>query len=324
VDEEVQDQLMIVGLPTVAVAWLVGGLAAAGTGPEVEAAFTAVAFLGTLLFVGAGVLALGLARLATVRGDGAGSGTWFGFALAVAIGVTVIGLPAAAVLGVPLEILLGAMVAPIRILGALLVLLLSPVVALGALVAELAQNILPDGFAQGVIQLPQIDFGNAEPISPLPGVLFYLVVGTIILIELAILGIYLWWRWRERGRMASLGLEVAEERSVVFDRPPRPVPQPREAPPSRLDVDDPVGAYLAALEALASDGRWARGPAETPRIHAARVATGQPALDGAPTLARLAAAYQLVRYAGHRLGARETARAANRFRRLEEAIRQSR
>jgi hypothetical protein len=324
VDEEVQDTLMRWGLPALAVAWLVGDLAARQAGPEVRDAFTAVAFLGSIVFVGAGVLALGLARLATVRGEGVGGGSWFGFALIVAVGITVIGIPAGALLGVPLETLLIALVAPIRVIGALLVLVLSPVVVLAALLVELVQPILPEGFGQGTITLPEIDVGIRQPDSPLPGILFYVAILVIILLELAAVAFYLWWRWRQGRELASLTDELAEERSVVFDRVPRPPREPRAAPPPRRDRHDPVGAYLLALEALADDGRWARRDAETPRHHAARVEANAAGGPVAAALARLAAGYQLLRYAGRPLSAREQARTADRLDRLERALRQSR
>ena len=324
VDEEVQDNLMRWGLPALAVAWLVGDLAARQAGPEVHDAFTAVAFLGSIVFVGAGVLALGLARLAAVRGDGVGGGSWFGFALIVALGITLIGIPAGALLGVPLETLLIALVAPIRVIGALLVLVLSPVVVLAALLVELVQPLLPEGFGQGTITLPEIDVGIRQPDSPLPGILFYVAFLVIILIELAAVGFYIWWRWRQGREMASLTDELAEERSVVFDRPPRPPREPRAVPPPRRDRHDPVGAYLLALDALAEDGRWPRHVAETPRHHAARVEANVAGSPVAAALARLAAGYQLLRYAGRPLSVREEARTADRLDRLERALRQSR
>ncbi|MGH2488024.1 MAG: hypothetical protein ACRDFR_00180, partial [Candidatus Limnocylindria bacterium] len=231
VDEEVQDQLMRWGLPALALAWLIGDVAAGRVGPSLQEPFTAVAFIGSLVFVGSGVLALGLARLATVRGDGPGGGSWFGFALLVALGVTVLGIPAALVLGVPLETMLVALVAPIRVFGALIVLLLSPVVVLAALFIDLARGILPEGFGAGTIQLPVIEVGVQQPTSPLPGIVFYVVVVTIILLELAAVALYLWWRWRERREMEALLGDVAEERSVVFDRARRPPRQPRPAAP---------------------------------------------------------------------------------------------
>jgi hypothetical protein len=319
VDEEVQDALMRWGLPVLGAAWLIGDVAARNAGPLLHDAFTAVAFIGALVFIGAGVLALGLARLATVRGDGPGGGSWFGFALVVALGITVIGIPAAAFLGVPLEMVVVALLAPIRVIGALVALVLSPVVLVALLLASLVRGVIP-GFGEGQIDLPAIDPTVTQPDSPLPAITFYVVVGVIILAELLVIGLYLWWRWRERREIAALIGGAHEERSVVFDRAPRPARAPRPEPPPRHDRHDPVGAYLLALDALATDGRWPRDAAETPRHHAARVADDA---TRAP-LARLAAAYQLLRYAERPLTDRERARAANRLASLERAIRHSR
>jgi hypothetical protein len=277
------------------------------------------------VFIGAGVLALGLARLAAVRGDGPGGGSWFGFALVVALGVTVIGVPAGALLGVPIETLVVALLAPVRVIGALLVLVLSPVVLVAALLVDLVRPLLPPGFGQGSLDLPTIDPGVAPPTTPLPGILFYVLVGAIIVAELAAVALYLWWRWRERRQMEALLSELHEEREVVFERAPRPERAPAPPPAPRRDRHDPVGAYLLALDALAADGRWPRHPAETPRQHLARLdaagGSSSPVHDG---LARLADAYQLVRYAGHRLTARERARTADRLTRLERALRSTR
>jgi len=329
-DEEVQDALMRWGLPVLAAAWLIGDLAARNGGPLLHDAFTAVAFIGSLLFIGSGVLALGLARLAAVRGDGSGGGSWFGFALVVALGMTVIAIPAAYLLGVPLEMLVVAALAPIRVIGALLVLILSPVVLLAALVADLARGILPPGFGLGGLELPQIDPGMTQPTSPLPGILFYVVVGVIIALELAAVALYLWWRWRERREIEALLSEVHEERTVVFDRAPRPARPGRAVAAPRRDRDDPVGAYLLALDALADDGRWPRRPAESPRQHLARL-SGDAAGAGAgarspigDAMARLAAAYQLVRYAERPLTGAERRRSAARVTRVEQALRHSR
>lgn len=321
VDEEVQDQLMRWGLPAAGIAWLIGDVAASRVGPSLLEPFTAVAFIGSLVFIGSGVLALGLARLATVRGDGPGGGSWFGFALLVALAVTVLGIPAALVLGVPLEMLIVALVAPVRVVGAFIVLLFSPVILLAALFIDLARDILPEGFGQGTIQLPVFDLGVRQPTSPVPGILFFVVLAVIILIELAAIALYIWWRWHVRRDMDALMRTVVEERSIVFERPPREPRPPRPRPPRRLDRSDPVAAYLAALEALAADGRWARHPAETPRDHLARIVPPAPL---AASLARLAAGYQLIRYAGRTLGDQEKRRAAGRLDRLERLLREAR
>ena len=317
VDEEVQDRLMRWGLPTVAIAWLVGDIAARQAGTGIEDAFTAVAFLGALVFVGAGTLALGLARLASVRSDGAGSASWFGFILVVAVGITAIGIPAALLLGVPLSTALMALIAPIRVIGALIVLILSPVMLLAALLVDAAQGVLPEGFGAGTLRLPTIHLGVRDPSSPVPGIVFWVAFAVIVLLELAAVAIYIWWRWRERRLMDAAIGELGEEREVVFDRPARPPRPPRPEATPRGDRHDPSGAYLLALDALAADGRWPHERAETPRDHLARIGDAYPV---AGPLRRLAAAYELIRYAGRPLGSRERARSPGRLGRVEEAI----
>jgi hypothetical protein len=78
-------------------------------------------------------------------------------------------------------------------------------------------------------------------------------------------------------------------------------------------VDDPAGAYLAALSSLERDGRWARRPNETPAVHAGRIRE-----EGmhAGAFGRLAVAYQLVRYGSLPLSERERRRATPRLRAL--------
>jgi len=116
---------------------------------------------------------------------------------------------------------------------------------------------------------------------------------------------------------ASIG-ELGEEREVVFDRPVRAPRAPRPEPEPRGERDDPVGAYLLALDALAADGRWPRDPAETPRDHLARI--GDASLVVGP-LRRLAAGYELIRYGGRVLAGAERNRASGRLARVEDALR---
>ena len=92
-----------------------------------------------------------------------------------------------------------------------------------------------------------------------------------------------------------------------------PATPPSPARRRRYAAEDPAGAYLAALDALASDGRWPRQPNETPAVHARRI-RGEGLAD--PSFRRLAAAYQLVRYARRTLPPREAGRASTRLRHL--------
>jgi hypothetical protein len=143
-------------------------------------------------------------------------------------------------------------------------------------------------------------------------------VALLLVAELLFLAAIFYYRWQERRRFAPEP-EDFEERSIVVPpdgarRGPR-APRPTR---SRHDLGDPAGAYLAALELLQRDGRWARGADETPAAHARRVRGA--GLAGS-SLPRLAAAYQLVCYGGLRLGRTEVNRAAGRLARLRAFLR---
>lgn len=115
--------------------------------------------------------------------------------------------------------------------------------------------------------------------------------------------------------MRAQASEPFEERSIVIPPSDREGPGPMVAPRRRapLPLDDPAGAYLAALSSLERDRRWARLPNETPAAHAGRIrAEGMEA--GA--FGRLAVAYQLVRYGALPLTDRERGRAGPRLRAL--------
>ena len=119
--------------------------------------------------------------------------------------------------------------------------------------------------------------------------------------------------------MLAVANDGFEERSIVV--PPEGPPAPRapsSRPSRRLDRTDPVGAYLGALDALSRDGRWPRHAAETPAMHARRVAAGG---LGDPAFPRLAIAYELIRYGGRRLAPREAARSRGRLDRLRRGLR---
>ena len=82
-----------------------------------------------------------------------------------------------------------------------------------------------------------------------------------------------------------------------------------------------VGAYIAALGELDHNPDYARAAAETPAGHAARMQVA--AMPGRAELARLAADYQLARYAERQLNRPENRRAVARFERLRRLLRSS-
>jgi Domain of unknown function (DUF4129) len=322
-DALIQDQLLRWAVPGLAIPWLIGHAATSGAA---EAEFTAAAFVGTVLFVASAFTAMGLARLEAVRAatgsDWRGNRSWLLLVAGVALGVTVLAIPAAAFLGVPARSLLAAMVGPIQTILIILVLLATPVILLAAALAELITPLLPEGFGLGGLTLPSLVTDQRELSSGLPTTLFFVIVGGLILIELVVVAAMIWLRVQERRRMRALHTDPFEERSIVI--PDEAEAEPPVAPPAlrrRISADDPAGAYLAALAALARDGRWTRQPAETPAAHLVRVrANGM----HEPALGRLAAAYQLTRYGTLELSAREVRRGRGRLQAIRRWLRASR
>ncbi|HET6380564.1 MAG TPA: DUF4129 domain-containing protein [candidate division Zixibacteria bacterium] len=319
-DDALADQLLRVAVPGLAVPWTIGHLASSG---RAEADFTAAAFVGTVFFVAAAFVAMGLARLEAVRAatgsNWQANRSWIVLVVGVALAVTLLAIPAAAFLGVPIRSLLVATLAPVQTVLFIVILLLTPVILFAALLAELVQPLLPEGFGLGQIEFPTV-LADRRPIgSSAPTWIFFAIVGLLLLLELAVLAAMLWMRWQERRRMRTVGTtEAFEERAIVLPPPEPPRPARRVAVPRRRwPADHPAGAYLAALRDLQRDGRWPRLPAETPAAHADRARREGFACAA---LARLAATYQLWRYAEREITPAETRRARGRLAALRRAL----
>ena len=313
-DEDQQDRLLRFGIPALAIPWLVGHLAADG---PLERAFVASAFISTLLFAASAFTALGLARLELVRrssGDQPRSQrSWLLLVGGVALGVSLIGVPTAILLGVPVSALTAAVVGPLRVLVLSLLLLTTPLIVAIAALTSLLGPILPRGFELPIIRLPNLRVDPTE-VSSTPTIVFFAILALLFLAELTAIGLYLWYRMRERRRAETEELAGFEERSII--RPPEAATPPRPAGRRARGIDPstPAGAYLAALEMVGRDERLRRAASETPASHLRRVAG---AVAG-PTLARLAAGYQLDRYAGRQLTGRERRRAVSRLARIRQ------
>jgi hypothetical protein len=317
-DEEQQDRMLRFGIPLLGVPWLAGHLAADGA---VERVFVASAFLSTLLFAASAFTALGLARLELVRRGSDGGAparrSWLLLVGGVALAVTLIGIPAAALLGVPVAALTEALVGPLRILLLTLLLLTTPLIVAIAALTDLLGPILPTGLELPPITLPNLQ-GDPADVSATPTIVFFTVLAVLLIVELAAVGLYLWYRMRERRLAAAEELVGFEERSIVrpADEPPPPggVPPPQRR---RTDPSTPVGAYLDALELLSRHPSTARTPSETPAAHARRIrpqlATG--------VVGRLAADYQLDRYAAAPITPAERRRLPRRLADLRRYLR---
>lgn len=319
-DDAIQDRLLRWAVPGLAVPWAVGHLATQGV---VEREFTAAAFVGTVFFVASAFMAMGLARLEAVRAttgsDWRSNRSWLGLIVLVALGVTLVSVPAAALLQVPARSLMVALLGPLQAILLLLLVLATPVIVVAAALADIIGPLLPKSWELGGLDIPDFGVDGRQIVNAAPVVIFYVVIALILLVELVIVGLILWLRWQERKRMRVLLPDAFEERSIVIPSDGRP-PRARgpAAAPRRRRTSDPAGLYLQALDLLERDGRWRRSPEETPAAHATRVhAEGLTT----PALARLAADYQLVRYGERQLPATELRRADQRLSALRRFVR---
>jgi len=320
-DAIIEDPLLAWALPGLAVPWLIGYAAADG---PLETIFAAAAFVSTILFVGAAFTAMGLARLEALRlssgSDWRGDRTWLVMIVGVTLLLVVLSMPLAAFLGISARSLFGIMVGPLQTLILIMVLVTAPVFLLAAVVAGLLKGLLPDGFRLfDGLELFSLDLSRAPPSSDLPGIIITVVVASVFVFDLLVLAAMIWMGYRGRRRREDLVDPAFEERAIVV--PAAESSGSARAPAWRrrhAGEDDATGAYLAALDALAVDGRWPRSVHETPAAHLTRArAEG---LTG-PPFRRLAAAYQLARYRPGQLPDREQKRARSRLEALRGWLR---
>ena len=291
------------------------------------AGFGIAGFIGSIVCVAAGLLAVGQARMRELAALGSmtrGGQTWPALAAAVVV-VAVLAIPIALLAGVsgresavsvlgPLtdggKAVAGAAESAVDWLGSILFGWLpnTPMTPIPSPSPSPMTELAPPPPAVGSISLPSV---------PLPD---------ILAIGLAILVILLLIRFRRAipGRPdAGPPSQSTEERYRHPRRPrlslhmPRPMSMPRIALRRRRPTTA-VAAYLALLDDLAQRGELARGSAETPRDHVGRTAAlGLPHLP----LGLLAADYELAVYGQADITSTETRRALGRWKRLRRLAR---
>ncbi|MFI5254020.1 MAG: DUF4129 domain-containing protein [Candidatus Limnocylindrales bacterium] len=304
-DDAVVGSLLSWGTVGLAVPWLVGTVIAA------RSQFLAVALPSTLLFVAAGLVAVGLTRLdALGRSTGLdwrANRTWLALLIGIVGLVALIGTPTALLLGVPVEALIRAILSPFegpaRAFGGLL----------GPLLGPSSIQVVPG--ASVATPAPGSGSGSGSP-SVLPTLPNW-AAALIALAFCALLVAMAVWVWRRiRGGRPAVRWHPpeVEERRISLPglaiRPRRPHLPHLSFARSRRPVTASE-AYLALLRQFADDERMARRTAESPAAHARRLR-----LDGTGSLAfdLLAADYALERYAGARLTPAEIRRAVRRWR----------
>jgi hypothetical protein len=286
--------------------WVVPGLAIPwwiGAGSSYRQAFVETALPETLLFVSAGLIAVGLTRLRAlgelVGVDWRRNRAWLSMLFGVVIIVALIGVPIAWLLGISAEATGRTLVGPA----------VDGVAAIAAPIEHSLGGLLPAGTP-------------IEPSSPPVGgtttSLVSRIIDTVVVtgVAISLIGVLLVFRRIVTSEPRS-GVEpesVVEMRQIVS--PPLPgglqglrlphIGLGRRRPPRTASE-----AYLVVLGRLDSDETLRRGPAESPSAHARRLrAVGR----GALSFELLAADFELERYRGSRLTPREVDRAVRRSR----------
>lgn len=310
-DEFIQDRLVGWAVPALAVPWLIGY---AATGGRAQDDFAAAAFLGTVLFVGSAILALGLARLEALRlsmgADWRDDRSWLWMVLGLSLVVTVLAVPMAAILGISGRSVMAAIAGPLQTLILILVTASAPVFLLAAAIVSLLRPVLPDGLRLE-LHIPRLIEPGTKASSDLPFIILTVLIGSILVFDIVGL-LAMFWIARGRRWRRDDPEHAFEERATVIPPPEtRPV---RLHSAGRIhrprSEDSAAGAYLMALDALALDGRWPHRDEETPAAYLARARA-----DGlsSASFGRLTAAYQLERYGSQPLPRREVARARHRL-----------
>ncbi len=317
-EARVVERILELGVPGLVIFWVAATLSGLADASEPASA----AFSATLAFISTGLLGLGLGRLADLEVeviDRVARRRWLVLLLGVSGLVLAIGVPLAALAGLPLGTAVTGAAGP---LGVVVIVLAVVVTAPFALLLELLSRLgLRLGGHLGPLSTPGVSAtGTSAPGSPPPPLAaapeawltwIAVVAGAILLLLLVA-------SFLRRPALAGprrTGVEVREREPIVVGRLPR-LPRLRLRRPWRRAPRDAVEAYRRALDELAGseDGRR-RG--ETPREHAARVAGA----EIGPSVRRLAADYQLAALAGRHLTDAEERRALAHWRRLRRATR---
>ena len=316
IDDRALTRLVLLGVPALAIPWILGQL---GTG-TLRQVFVEHAFVASLTFVSAGFMAAGLARLQEIGRetgvDWRTSRSWLGTVLGVLAIVLAIGVPAAYVLGLPVEAVTRGLIGPVfSLLGYLLLAIAFVAAILSAALYEALSRlgiVLPGPLTPAELsRLPEM---REYTIEQLQGPITTIVILWVAVILLAVIVVRTWVRRRARRRPRG----GTEERR--FSVPPGSfrLEMPRvgglQRRTRRRSPSDAVSAYLATLDELAAhDPPRARRESESPHAHAARVELTD--------LGALQADYALARYGGRRLSDAEGRRAVGRWRRIRDRLR---
>jgi hypothetical protein len=326
-DDRALTRFVLLGVPALALPWLLGQLAPAA----LRGAFVDAAFVSSLTFMAAGFSAAGLARLAAIGRetgiDWRRDRAWLVLLAGVLVVIVGVGVPSAALLGLPLDAVFRGVLGPLlTLIGYALLVIVVPIALASYALASVLRAVgleLPPPVPPSPDDL-RLAF-DTYTFEELQGGLLGVAVFLALTLLLAVIVLRVWvGRRRAAGQARPL-----EERAIVLPQTLVRLPHRRDAPRPRraLAATDAETAYLAALDLLAAWPDLARRAAETPLAHARRLLNGVVAPDAraAPAgadgaLGRLAIAFALSRYGGRRLPEREHRRALARLGRLRSRL----
>lgn len=319
------EQLLRSMLPILALIWAVTTLVAL---PVLWLSFAASALWGTVVLLVAGLSGLGMDRLQALHAGVTESRVrrvWRWLVLAAAISVVPLAVPFVVLAGIPVDLLFGPIIGPVLFLIGLVAYPLAFIV--DALVVLLKPFAGPLGLfldeMQARLGKPRPPEEVIEPslLTTIIGLSLALI--TVLVLAGAAFAIAHWLLSRREDELSERGaVDGRIEHSFVVPVAAPRAPRPATGRRRRRDAArDAVGAYVSAIDELSALPIYARQPSETPAQHALRLrATLMPA---APELGRLAADYQLARYAERDLTDAEDRRALARLDRLRRLLRGS-
>lgn len=316
IDDRALTRLVLLGVPLLAIPWILGQVGAGDLRPV----FVEHAFVASLTFVSAGFTAAGLARLQEIGRetgvDWRTNRSWLGTVLGVLSIVLALGVPAAYLLGLPVETVTRGLIGPaFSLVGYLLLAVAFVAAILSAALYEALSRIgivLPGPLSpRELARLPEL---REYTLDQLQGPITTVVILWVAVLLLAVIVVRTWVRRRARGRPRG----GTEERRFSIPQGSFRLDMPRIGGLTRLrrrgTPTDAVGAYLATLDDLAAhDPASARREAESPRAHAARVELAD--------LGPLQADYALAQYGDRHLTDAEHRRALGRWRRIRHRLR---
>jgi hypothetical protein len=332
---------MLERIPLLAIPWAIGLAFSLDRRQE----FIASALLSTLLFVGGGLIAVGLGHLESLGPAGGvdwrRNRAWLAVVGGVVALLFAVAVPAAFLVGAPPAAIGDAMLLPLLAiaggLAAVATMIGAPfLAAFESLVASLPEPVPSPTPAASPSLVP--GGGVVAPVEGDPRV--GLTIAIVAFVVTALVFAYVVLRIRAgdgRRPVAARSTAAPEDRSFVLPTIRARVPRVTRGGPFRGTPQTAREAYLTLLDDLERDPLLARRASEPPRVHARRVAaSGLLRRERSPTTAAgspaspttldrdlglLVADWELARYAARTLTPSEDRRGVARWRRLRAAAR---